>query len=159
MTKTARDVMQTHVVKVSEDDPLSVVERLFFEEGIHGAPVVDDDGQVKGVISATDLLRAVSEEHDISPSEPAYFREDLDFSHFSWGRAPEDFKERLNELTVADYMTNGAVTVRPDTEVTQIARTLRENQIHRVLVVEDGLLRGIVSSFDLVALLESDSAH
>ena len=159
MTKTARDVMQTHVVKVSEDDPLSVVERLFFEEGIHGAPVVDDDGQVKGVISATDLLRAVSEEHDISPSEPAYFREDLDFSHFSWGRAPEDFKERLNELTVADYMTNGAVTVRPDTEVTQIARTLRENLIHRVLVVEDGLLRGIVSSFDLVALLESDSAH
>ncbi len=159
MTKTARDVMQTYVVKVSPDDPLSTVERLFFEEGIHGAPVVDDDGQVKGVISATDLLRAVSEEHDISPSEPAYFREDLDFSHFSWGRVPEDFKERLNELTVADYMTNGAVTVRPDTEVTQIARTLRENQIHRVLVVEDGLLRGIVSSFDLVALLESDSAH
>ncbi len=56
-------------------------------------------------------------------------------------------------------MTSGAVTVHPDTQVTQIARTLRENQIHRVLVVERGLLCGIVSSFDLVALLESDSAH
>ena len=157
MRKTARDVMQTYVVKVSPDDPLSTVERLFFEEGIHGAPVVDEEGRVKGVITTTDLLRAVAEEHDVSPSQPAYLREDLDVSHFTWGRAPGDYKERLSELTVGDYMTDGAVTVRPDTAVTQIARTLRENQIHRVLVVEDGLLRGIVSSFDLVALLEREA--
>ena len=51
------------------------------------------------------------------------------------------------------------MTVRPDTEVTQIARTLRENQIHRVLVVEGEVLCGIVSTFDLVSLLESDSTH
>ena len=159
MKKTARDLMQTHVVKVSPDDPLSAVERLFFEEGIHGAPVVDDQERVMGVITTTDLLRAVSEEHDICPTEPAYYREDLGFSHFPWGRAPEDFKERLRELTVGDFMTNGAVTVRPDTEVKQIARTLRENQIHRVLVVEGEVLCGIVSTFDLVSLLESDSTH
>ena len=159
MRKTARDVMQTHVVQVSADDPLSVVERLFFEEGIHGAPVVDDEGRVNGVITTTDLLRAVTEKHGVSRPDPACFGDDLDFSHIAWGGAPEDFKERLSELTVGDFMTSSAVTVHPDTQVTQIARTLRENQIHRVLVVERGLLCGIVSSFDLVALLESDSAH
>ena len=51
-------------------------------------------------------------------------------------------------------MTEHLVHVRPDMPIPQVARTLRENQIHRVLVLEDGNLRGIVSTFDLVGLLE-----
>jgi CBS domain-containing protein len=39
--------------------------------------------------------------------------------------------------------------------ISELARTMRENQIHRVLVLEDGNVRGIVSTFDLVRLLET----
>ena len=152
--KTARDVMQSQVLSVSPDDPLHTVQRLFFEESIHGAPVIDDGGRVLGIITSTDVLRAAAEAHDVAPSEPSAFSDDLDLGHGGWGMAPEDFKARLQDTTVSDYMTEGIVEVAPDTPVSQIASQLREHQVHRVLVVEDRKLCGIVSTFDLIGLLE-----
>jgi len=153
MAKTAHDVMQTQVLTVSPDDPLHAVQRLFYEEGIHGAPVVDDEGRVQGVITSTDILRAATQARDVEPTEPAHYREDLDFSHGFWGRAPEDFKETLSDLVVSEFMTTGAVSVAPDTPIPQVAHTICENKIHRVLVVDGESLCGIVSTLDLVALL------
>jgi CBS domain-containing protein len=155
MATCARDVMQSRVVTVSPDAPLHAVRRVFVEEGIHGAPVVDEEGRVLGVITSMDLLRAASEERDAPPSEPAYFRSDLDLHAFDWNRAPEDFLERVADVVASDVMTTEILTVGPDTPVAGVARALRENAVHRVLVVEDGELRGIVSAMDLVALLES----
>lgn len=152
--KTARDVMQSQVLAVSPDDPLHLVQRLFYEESIHGAPVIDEAGRVVGIVTSTDVLRAAAEAHDVSPTEPSAFNDDLDVTHGGWGMAPEDFKARLQDTTVADYMTENIVMVEPDTPVPQIATRLRDHQVHRVLVVEDGKLCGIVSTFDLVALLE-----
>lgn len=154
MSKTAADVMQTSIVSVAPSDPIHTVQRLFYEEGIHGAPVVDDEGQLQGIITSTDILRAAAEAHDVEPIEPAAFLDDLDLSHGVWGMAPDDFKERLQDSVVADFMTEEVVRVAPSASVASIARLLREHQVHRVLVVDDGRLCGIVSAFDLVALLE-----
>ncbi len=49
--KTAKDIMQTQVVSVGSDDPLPSVYRLFADEEISGAPVVDESGTVVGVVS------------------------------------------------------------------------------------------------------------
>lgn len=51
-------------------------------------------------------------------------------------------------------MTEGVVHVAPNTPISELALTIRENEIHRLLVVENGALRRIVSTFDLVTLLE-----
>jgi CBS domain-containing protein len=154
MPTRARDVMQRHVVTVLADASLLDAYRLFVEEEIQGAPVVDADGQVLGVVSSRDLLRAVSEEHDTVLSESHYYRDLAEFSGPDWASGPEDFQDRLATRTVREVMTEGALTVGLDTPVSEIARTLREHSIHRVLVAEDGRLLGIVSAFDLIALLE-----
>ena len=153
--KTARDDMQSQVLSVSPEDPLHLVQRLFFEESIHGAPVIDDDGRVLGIVTSTDVLRAAAEAHEIEPTEPSAFSDDLDVGRGGWGMAPEDFKARLRDTTVRDYMTEGLLQVEPSTPVSQIARRLREHQVHRVLVIEDDKLCGIVSTFDLIGLLEN----
>jgi len=155
MATTARDLMQTRVVTVSPDAPLAAVQRLFVEEDIHGAPVVDEEGRVLGVVTSMDVLRAASDERDTAPAEPSYFRYDLDLHGFDWDRAPADLRERIEDTTAADVMTSELVTVGLDAPVSAIARTLRENAVHRVLVVEGGELRGIVSTMDLLGLLES----
>jgi CBS domain-containing protein len=155
MATTARDLMQTRVVTLSPDAPLHSVQRVFVEEGIHGAPVVDQEGRVLGVVTSMDILRAAADELDTAPAEPSYFRYDLDLHSFDWDRAPADLRERIEGATAADVMTPELVTVGPEAPVAAIARALRENAVHRVLVVEDGELRGIVSSMDLVGLLES----
>ncbi len=67
---------------------------------------------------------------------------------------PEDFQDRLSQLTVAEAMTKGGVTVSPDTSIVDLARHLRTNRIGRALVLEDDSLAGIISTFDLLATIE-----
>ena len=64
MATTARDIMQSQVITLAPNDPLSNVHRLFFEEEIHGAPVLDEAGLVLGILTSMDLLRAASDEHE-----------------------------------------------------------------------------------------------
>ena len=154
MATTARDVMQTQVISLAPNDPLSNVLRLFFEEEIHGAPVLDESGCLLGIITSMDLLRAASDEHETARGDPAYFRELLEFSGPDWDNAPEGFIDRLRERVVSEVMTEGVACVAPDDSISQVARVLRSHRIHRVLVVEEGRLCGIISTYDLVGLLE-----
>jgi CBS domain-containing protein len=63
--------------------------------------------------------------------------------------------------TAADVMTRSVVSVEPSTPIFEVARTLLENRIHRVLVIEKGpeseLLVGNISLFDLARLLADGS--
>lgn len=52
-------------------------------------------------------------------------------------------------------MTRGTLSVHPDAPIPEVARRIREHGVHRLLVVEDGRLAGILSTFDLMTLLES----
>lgn len=154
MIPTARELMETHVVSVTAETPLIDVHRLFVEEQISGAPVVDDLGTVIGVITAADLLRGIAEEHDSVLMETDYFRDLLPFSSPDWGGVAEDFQDRLAELRVSDEMTEGVISVSPGTEAPAIARLMRESRVHRLFVVEEGRLVGLLSAFDLLALIE-----
>ena len=156
MATTARDIMQTQVITLAPNDPLSNVHRLFFEEEIHGAPVLDESGRVLGIITSMDLLRAASDEHETARGDPAYFRELMEYSGPDWESAPDGFIDRLRERVTSEFMTENVACVAPDDPVPEVARALRSNHIHRVLVVEEGCLRGIISTFDLVGLLEKD---
>jgi CBS domain-containing protein len=156
MSVLARDVMQTRVVTIEADASLLDAQRLFVEEEINGAPVVDADGRVVGVLSARDLLRGAAEEQDTVLSEPHYYRDLAEFSGPDWSNGPADFQNRMASRTVSEVMTEGALTFPPDAAVEEIARTLRQSRIHRVLIAEDGALVGIVSTFDLMALLEKE---
>ncbi|HVN39337.1 MAG TPA: CBS domain-containing protein [Myxococcota bacterium] len=146
--------MQTGVATIDRDATLLDAHRLFVEEEIHGAPVVDADGTVVGVISTLDILRAVREEHESATADPTYYRDVLEFSGPDWASGPEDFQDRLSELRVGDAMTESVVSVPPEASIAEIARLLRANRIHRVLVSEGDQLVGIVSTFDLVEVLE-----
>ena len=154
MALTAGDLMTKSVVSVGPDTSLLDVYRLFVGEQIHGAPVIDEEERVIGVITSSDLLRAVEEERDTAIASSEYLRELLEFSGPDWGRGLTDFQDRLAQLTAADAMTASAVTVRRDTPISEVARVLREHGIHRVWVEQDGRLSGVISTFDLLPLVE-----
>ena len=155
MARTAREVMQTYLISVNPETPLLEVHRLFVDEEINGAPVVDETERLLGVISSVDLLRAVEEEHDAASAESSYLRDLLESSGPDWQEESDTFRNRLGERTVADAMTRGGITVAPDTAIPQVAATLRKHRIHRVFVVDGEQLCGVISTFDLVALLEN----
>jgi CBS domain-containing protein len=153
MRKTAADVMERSVVVLSPEASLLDAHRLFVEEEIHGAPVVDDEGIVVGVVSSTDLLRAVSEEHESAgfAADPV-FREGREFGPPIW-TVPEDFQDRLANRTVGDVMTEGAFTVEETTRARDVADLMHRLRIHRVWVVKEGRPTGVVSSLDLLPLV------
>lgn len=148
--------MQQDVITISPETPILDVYRMFVEEEIHGAPMVDEDGAVRGVVSTLDLLRIVRDELEPGAGVTAttYFRDELPYSGFDGARMPEDLQDRVQQLTANDAATRELVTVRPDATVEQIARTMLAQHIHRVLVVDDdGDLRGVISSFDLLRVV------
>jgi len=152
---TARSIMTDSIVSVSPESPLADVLRLFVEEGIHGAPVVDDDGRFVGVMSTTDLLRAEHEDQGSVLSTVDHLQDLVEFSlpdGLSGGSG--DFQDRLAQRTVAEVMTTSFASVPADAPIEAVARCLRENAIHRVWVVDGDRVCGVVSTLDLMPIVE-----
>ncbi len=155
MGTLARNVMQSPVISVSPETTLMDVHRLFVDEEIHSAPVVDDDGRLLGVISTTELVAAALEQTESAAFGSEYLRELVEFSGPDWSRGgPEDFQDRLRQLTVDDVMTRGAPCVNAAATIGEVAAFMHKERLHRVWVMERGMLAGVISTFDLLPLLE-----
>ena len=153
----AEDIMEKRVVTVAADSPLLAVYRLFVQEDISGAPVVDETGEVVGVISARDLLRIANETHDDAAMDLHYYEASSTFAPEEWMTDVEDFEDRLTQRYVSQVMTTGAISVDRNTPINEIADLFLKHRIHRVLVLDpendEGPLVGLVSVFDMVGLL------
>ena len=158
--QTAAGVMTNSVVTVDPGMSLVEVFDLFVAEEIHGAPVVDADDTLLGVISSSDLLRATRDEHEKGSRKPDYLRDLVEFSGPDWGSDLMDFQDRLAQRIVSDVMTRSVATVAPTTPLSEVAGKMREHAIHRVWVEEEGRVCGVVSAFDLLGVIEraTDSA-
>jgi CBS domain-containing protein len=76
---TVRDIMQRKVITVSPSTSVREISQTLARESIGGVPVVDDDGKVVGVVSATDIVRATAQNAEVELGfEPATPTDDLD---------------------------------------------------------------------------------
>jgi CBS domain-containing protein len=152
-TLTAKDVMNTEVLTVRVDLTVRELAAFLLENQISGAPVIDHDGRLVGVVSMTDVAQGDME------------RPRLVDDRSSPSLAVRGWEERMNledirplhiesdDLLVRDIMTPTLYTVPEETPVARIARTMVAGRIHRVLVTRGGRAVGIVTSLDLVRLL------
>ncbi|MFT5443282.1 MAG: CBS domain-containing protein [Myxococcota bacterium] len=154
MHETAASVMTNSVISVSPATSLLDVLRLFVEENVHGAPVIDVDGKIAGVVSTSDLLDAQEREQSAVLTRAHYLQEYIEFSGRASAEDLADFQDRLVNRSVAEVMTKNFISVPPNAPISAVARCLRKNQIHRVWVVEDDRVCGVISTLDLMPLLE-----
>ena len=139
----ARDVMTADPVSVPPSAGIRALARLLEEHEISGAPVVDHQGRLIGVVTKTDLIRRCSEGTDEIP--PAYLFEILGEQGGDEGVMPEPL------VCVEDFMTEDPVTVTVQTPVPEIARLMSDKRIHRVIVVDrEEFPVGIITSLDLL---------
>lgn len=153
----AEDVMSPRVATLSPGETIDSAMRTFTEARISGAPVVDVEGRIVGVLSLSDIARSERLEdegfekdgraYDLADPLDEELDEDFDPSEVFF------LKEEYSiggGVTVADRMTREVVCVGPDTTLEQLSEVMVSQRIHRVLVTRDSELLGVVSSFDVV---------
>jgi CBS domain-containing protein len=139
-----RDVMTTDVVAFRPSDDVGEAMKTLMERGIDGAPVVDDEGAVVGVMTTGDLIVKQSRLH--FPTVVAIFGASLEFK-------PKGFEENLEKALgskVGDVMSEPAITVEAAATVEDAATVMHDRRVSRLPVVENGHLVGIVSRVDIL---------
>jgi CBS domain-containing protein len=166
--------MTREVLTVTADTTLREAAELFVRRHVSGAPVVEGR-RVVGVVSATDVLEFVathppvprqrsdsneigewaerpeSEPEDTAPG--AYFA-DL------WPETDAETAQRIadsegpewdvfTEHTVEDVMTHSVCALRSTASVAAAAEQMKSAGVHRLLVIDDGELVGIITSTDV----------
>jgi CBS domain-containing protein len=150
---TAADLMNPRVRTVRQDLTVRELANVLVENEISGAPVEDRFGKLVGVVSLTDIAAALAEDEEELEGERG------DFFLSEWeddGMSREEIEELgldEAELTVAEIMTPEVFTVREDTPVSEIAQTMIQNHVHRILVTREDRVVGIISTSDLLGLL------
>jgi CBS domain-containing protein len=120
MSGIVSSLMQRRVRTIDMDDTVAEVEGLLARERLSWAPVTDSAGQVVGVISSTDLLRAHAARQDAAP------------------------------ITAWQLCTYKPITVAPDTPLDDLARLMVAQRIHHGVVKDAEEIVGVVSSLDFV---------
>jgi CBS domain-containing protein len=149
-----RQVMTTDVLTFRPTDTIHAAARALADRRLGGAPVVNDDGRVVGLLEDDDLIVQDSRLHvpTVISLFGAYLELPSSLAHFE-----RDLRKAV-AATVADVMDADAPTCRPDDSLETVATTLHESGGSRLPVVDDdGRLVGIVSRGDLVRAIVSDA--
>lgn len=149
-------VMTVEVLTFAPDDRAYEAMEEMVRRGIDGAPVVDDQGTVVGMLSTGDLIVQQSRLH--FPTVLSIFGATIELPstkrHFE-----EDLRKSLGG-TVADVMQPDPITIGVDDSVEEAATLLHEHDVSRLPVVGDGGLVGIVARFDILrAIISADKAR
>lgn len=146
-----RAVMNTEPVSIPSDRPVAELEHLMVERHVTGVPVVDG-GRVVGIVSRSDVVRQLDLEQS-RLAEAAWYLEPFDVEELRDAdrqRVAEALGARWAGLHVADLMVKDVVSVAPQATLQEAAACMVERRVHRLLVLQEGRLVGIVSALDLL---------
>ena len=118
--------MTSAVVTVGPDATLAEALTYMASQHVSGLGVVDHQLRLVGVISQSDILEAEAEAGDRSA-----------------------VARMLEDTRVSELMSAPAMTIAPDSELRQAAQTMEYADVHRLFVVRDGKLAGVVSRSDV----------
>jgi CBS domain-containing protein len=140
--ETVRDVMTRTVRSVGPDTPLKDVARELIEHRISGLPVVDDAGQVIGVISEGDLLA--------KEQRPGAVRHRPLARLFGESAETRRLMAKAEASTAGEAMTSPAITIEASKPIDTAATMMIQRKINRLPVTDGGKLVGIVTRSDVV---------
>jgi len=141
-TLVARDIMRAGVVLLSMEQTLKEVIDLFFANNISGAPVLNSDGTLAGVVTEKDL---------ISVGLPKYMSMMDNISFLNEFEPFEEIFKKEDEIHVKDIYSKEFVFVHENVSVIQLAFYFVNKNCRRIMVTDDdGRLQGLIMRKDLI---------
>jgi CBS domain-containing protein len=145
MNATVRDVMNARVIALKRTADFKEIISVMRQHRVSACPVVNDAGQVIGLVSEADLL--------FKEADPGTQCGSI---RLRWKLSEES---KVNAVTAGHLMTSPAVTIHPDAAVAVAARVMQDRRLKRLPVVtDDGTLIGIVSRADVLSVYERPDA-
>ena len=123
-----REYMDTTVPTLSPTTLVLDAVDYLLEHGVTGAPVVDEDGKVVGILTEKDCLKVVARAPD-----------------------PDNVQEH-----VADFMTKEVKSIPPDMDVYFAAGLFLKESFRRFPVVENGRLVGAITRYDMLRAIRAN---
>ncbi len=122
-------IMSTDLITLSPDATLAQARELMHENKIHHLPVIDDSGDLIGLVSLTNVLAATD----------SFLREDKTRIH-------------AREIGIKDVMVTDVATVEREASLRSAALFLEKHRIGCLPVMDDGRICGIITDTDFVAV-------
>jgi CBS domain-containing protein len=130
---TVGDLMKFGLITVRPEAHLGEIARALLSQRIHAVLVADLGGPPLGVISDIDLLAG------------------------EWLAGDERSLETLRRMTAREMMTTPVWTIDANAPAGEAARKMREERVHRLVVLHSGQAAGLLSVSDLVAWMGGQS--
>lgn len=141
----ARDIMKKEIISVHPEMPVDELGRFFIEHDISGAPVMDAQGQLKGIVTEYDLISQSKKFH--IPSMLRIFDAIIPLE------GSEAMKKEIQKMAasqVADICTTDVIAINEDTPIEEIATIMAEKHITLLPVVRDGKVVGVVGKHEVI---------
>jgi CBS domain-containing protein len=133
-----QDIMTTDIKTVTPDQPVKDIALMMVMEHISGAPVVDADNNLVGIISEKDILQHMFPKLEDIMSD----------THFDFENMETNYKGTMN-VKIGDIMTKHVDSIDVDMPCLKAASTMWLRKYRRIPVTKNGKLIGIISIGDV----------
>jgi CBS domain-containing protein len=146
--RKAAEIMTTAVITVGVETTVQELAGLLAEHRISGAPVVDEQGTLLGVVTENDLIDQKKKLHIptvITILDSVIYLEN-----------PKKVEREMKKMAgsrVGDIFTREAVTVTEETPIEEIATIMAEQRVHTLPVLRGDKLVGVIGKRDIIKTL------
>jgi len=152
---TVRDIMTTNLITVTQDMDIAGAAKILLDNRINGVPVVNDSGQLVGILCQSDLI---TQQKKLPIPTLFTFLDGL--IRLTSMKQLEKQVGKIAALTVSEAMTPKPVTVKLDTRLETVAALMVDSNFHTLPVVEDSNLVGVIGKEDVLrTLLPTSENH
>lgn len=142
---TAKEIMKKDVVTVTPETSVEEAGRLFMEKNISGAPVVDANGNLTGIVTENDLITKDKRFHI-----PTILRI---FDAYIPLETPSQMEKEFRKMAaylVKDICTRDVITITEETRLEDIASIMTEKSVHLLPVLKGKKLIGLVGRHEVL---------
>ncbi len=149
----AKDIMTKDVITVKPETTIEEFARLLMKYQISGAPVVDENRKLKGIVTENDLISKNSRLHI-----PTVLRLFDAYIPLGTSKMERDIKKMAASI-VDEICTKEVISVDDEASVEYIATIMTEKRIHLLPVLREGKLAGIIGKKDLIRGLAGEGSE
>ena len=152
MTTTVADIMTADPITVEPKTSLTTAIQILAEKQITGLPVVNERGELVGVISESDLMWK-----ETGVDTPPYI---MFLDSVIYLQNPARYDKEIHKAlgqTVGEVMSDKPITIEPNATIREAAHLMHEKHVRRLPVVDTlGKVIGILTRGDIIRTMATN---